>query len=133
MKKIEEKRKFIRLGVPVEIKYLNPAEANPVRRSATTKDISCDGLRFVSEQKINEGSALEMNLTIPGASNPVHVKGKTVWSKKTSSEDAAPFEVGFEFSEIEEDNKNTFLKYLCDILYGQTERMGYNKKQRSGQ
>ena len=125
MKKIEERRKFIRLEVPLELKFI--VEKDHVRREVTTKDISCEGLRFISEHPIKEGVSLELNLNIPVASNPVHMKGKVVWLKRLSTTDSSPSEVGIEFTHIEEDNKNTFLKYLCDLIYSQTQMMGYNR------
>ena len=125
---IEERRRFIRLEVPIELKYVVEDDASQMRRRVATKDLSCDGLRFISEQKIGEGAVLDLNLTIPGANNPVHIKGKAVWSRKISSEDAAPVEVGVEFIQIEEDNKNTFLKYLCDLIYNETKIMERSRK-----
>ena len=118
MKKVEEKRKFIRLEVPVELKYI--VKGDTAIRDVATKDISCEGLRFVSEGELKEGSLLELSITIPNAANPVHVNGKVAWMKRVSTEDASPYEVGIEFMQIEEDNKNTFLKYLCDLIYNQT-------------
>jgi hypothetical protein len=44
-------------------------------------------------------------MVIPEAPNPVHAKAKVIWKKKISLEDAAPFDCGLEFTEIEEDNK----------------------------
>ena len=125
---IEERRRFIRLEVPIELKYVVEKDASQMRRRVATKDLSCDGLRFISELKIGEGAVLDLNLTIPGANNPVHIKGKAVWSRKISSEDAAPVEVGVEFIQIEEDNKNTFLKYLCDLIYNETKIMERSRK-----
>ncbi|MDD5680044.1 MAG: PilZ domain-containing protein [Candidatus Omnitrophica bacterium] len=124
----EERRRFVRLEVPIEIKYVVDEDPNQVRKRVATKDLSCDGLRFISEQKVDEGALLDLNLTVPGANNPVHIKGKTIWAKKLSTEDTAPFEVGVEFVQIEEDNKNTFLKFLCDLIYNETKIMERTKK-----
>jgi len=118
MKNMQERRKYIRLQVPVEMLYF--AEGNPTRREVATKDLSCDGLRFLSDEDFEKGSGIEINLIIPKASNPVHVQGKVAWAKRLSLEDSSPYEVGVEFTAIEEDNKNTFLKYLCDLIYDQT-------------
>lgn len=132
MRKVtEERRRFIRLKVPIEAKYVIEEDPNQARKHVATEDLSCDGLRFISGEKIDDGSIIDLNLTIPGAANPVHMKGKTIWSRKISAEDTSPFEVGVEFMQIEEDNKNTFLKYLCDLIYSETEIMENNGKQRS--
>ncbi|MDO8524871.1 MAG: PilZ domain-containing protein [Candidatus Omnitrophota bacterium] len=113
---IVERRGFIRLHEPINVTY-TVSENNKVH-SVIAKDISADGLRFQTQDKaLKEGSALEMKLDLPEAANPVHARGKIMWRKKLSLEDDAPFDVGTEFIEIEEDNKNTFLKFLCDLIY----------------
>ena len=126
MKKIEERRKFIRLEVPVGLKYI--IEGDSTRKEVTTKDLSCEGLRFISEDGVNESTILELALNVPNANNPVHINGRVVWAKRLSTEDGSPLEVGVEFIKIEEDNKNTFLKYLCDLIYDQTKMMGRDQK-----
>ena len=111
-----ERRRYIRLKTPIPVTYTVP-ETGSIH-SAVTKDISADGLRFESEAKdIKVPGIVEMRLDISGAHNPVHIKGKVVWKKKLTLEDSAPYDVGVEFTEIEEDNKNTFLKFLCDLIY----------------
>jgi len=111
-----ERRRYIRLRTPISVEY-TVQEAEGVYK-AVTKDISADGLRFESYAKeLTVDCIIAFSLDISGAHNPVHAKGKVVWKKKLSLEDKAPYDVGVEFTEIEEDNKNTFLKFLCDIIY----------------
>ncbi len=111
-----ERRRFVRLQTPIDITYTVPETGNVV--STNTKNISADGLRFESLNKsIKESDILELKMIIQDAPNPVHAKAKVIWKKKISLEDAAPFDCGLEFTEIEEDNKNTFLKFLCDLIY----------------
>ncbi len=111
-----ERRKYIRLKTPVSVTCTVPETGSVY--NALTKDISTDGLRMESGAKdIKISGIVELKLDIPGTHNPVHVKGKIVWKKRLSIEDSAPYEVGVEFIEIEEDNKNTFLKFLCDLIY----------------
>jgi len=114
--RLVERRRYIRLRIPVSVTYA--VSGDDRLHAATTKDISADGLRFETDNKnIRPDNPLELKLSISGAPNPVHVKGRVMWKKKLSLEDDAPFDVGVEFVEIEDDNKNTFLKFLCDILY----------------
>jgi c-di-GMP-binding flagellar brake protein YcgR len=111
-----ERRRYIRLKVPVEIKYAVSGDSRI--RSAVSKNISADGLRLETADKdIKKSDILELKLSIPGASNPVHAKASVVWKKRLSLVDGAPFDLGLEFNEIEEDNKNTFLKFFCDLIY----------------
>jgi hypothetical protein len=114
--RLVERRKYIRLKTPISVTYTVPNTG--IVHSSVTKDMSADGLRLETKAKdIDEGSMLELKLELYGANNPIHAKGKVVWIKQLSLEDGAPFDVGIELTEIEEDNKNTFLKFLCDLIY----------------
>jgi c-di-GMP-binding flagellar brake protein YcgR len=111
-----ERRRYVRLQAPIAVSYTVPETGNVL--STNTKNISADGLRFETLNKsIKESDILELKMVIQDAPNPVHAKAKVIWKKKISLEDAAPFDCGLEFTEIEEDNKNTFLKFLCDLIY----------------
>lgn len=111
-----ERRRYIRLKTPIPVTYTVPETGSVY--SAMTKDISADGLRLESDAKdIKVSQIIELKLEISQAHNPVHVKGKIVWKKRLTLEDNAPYDLGIEFTEIEEDNKNTFLKFLCDLIY----------------
>lgn len=114
--RLVERRRYIRLKTPIGLACTVPDTGSIY--NAVTKDISADGLRFESDAKdIKVSDIVELKLEIPGTHNPVHAKGKIVWKKKMSLEDTAPYDIGVELTEIEEDNKNTFLKFLCDLLY----------------
>ena len=115
MRKPEERRKFTRYTIPLKISYV--LEDDKMVRNGTTTNISSLGIRFESEKKLKEGVVIELKLEIPKAPNPVHAQGKLVWVKKLTLEDASPYDIGMEFLKIEEDNKNTFLKFMCDLAY----------------
>ena len=111
-----ERRRFIRIEGPIEVSYVS--QNSSTIRSITAKNISADGFRFETHDKdLSESGVIEMTINLPETANPVHTKGRVAWKKKISLEDRAPFDVGIEFIEIEEDNKNTFLKFLCDHIY----------------
>ncbi len=114
--KLTERRRYIRLRAPIGMTYTMPG-GNMIY-TATAKDISADGLRFqTTDANLKTDARIEVKLNIEGVANPIHAKGKVVWKKRLSLEDTAPFDVGLELTEIEDDNKNTFLKFLCDLLY----------------
>ena len=124
--RIEEKRRYLRLNVQLEIEYVL-SDSSQVYK-AVTKDISALGVRFATNEELKEDTDLELTLKLPNVQNPVHATGRIIWVKRPVPEDNIPpnpnywplfhYEVGIEFSKIEEDNKNTFLKYLCDLIYG---------------
>ena len=114
--RLVERRRYIRLKTPVSVTYTAPSTG--IVHSSVTKDMSADGLRLeTKDREIGKGSVLELKLGLYGANNPVHAKGKVIWIKQLSLEDDAPCDMGIELTEIEEDNKNTFLKFLCDLIY----------------
>ena len=115
MKQSQERRQYLRVETPLNVRVIT--KANVVRQT-TTKDISPIGFRFGdSDDAVNINEEVELTLVIPNVLSPVHAKAKVVWKKKISTENGAPFDIGCEFTKIEEDNKNTFLKYFCDLLY----------------
>ena len=126
-KKLLERRKHIRLPAEIPFCYA-AAECNAIEKG-TTKNISAEGIGFETGNKgLKEDDILELNLRIPASPNPVHARGRVVWKKKTETDDAAPFDVGVEFVSIEEDNKNTFLKFLCDMIYNLRQEGTHEKK-----
>lgn len=115
MKKPEERRKFTRYTMPLQMSYVMEEEDTICK--GVTKNISSLGIRFECEKELKEGATLELKLEIPKAPNPVHAQGKLVWVRKLTLEDTSLYDIGMEFLKIEEDNKNTFLKFLCDLAY----------------
>lgn len=121
-----ERRRYVRLKTPIDVSYTVPDSGNVLK--TFSKNISADGIRFETLNKsIKESDILELKMVIEDAPNPVHAKAKVIWKKKISLEDAAPYDCGLEFTEIEEDNKNTFLKFLCDLIYGITKEQNNAK------
>ena len=118
-KPAQERRKYLRVKMPLGVRVINKGR---IVLEAKTKDISPLGLRFDSvEDGMNINDEIELKIKIPGRPSPVHAKAKIVWKKKLSTENVSPYSVGCEFIKIEEDNKNTFLKYFCDLLYARKE------------
>lgn len=114
--KMEEKRRYLRLNTELEVEYILDNSDRIYR--AFTRDISASGLRFATKDDMKEGVNVEVKLKIPNVQNPIHAFAKIIWIKKIEAAKNALQEVGIEFIKIEEDNKNTFLRYLCDLIYG---------------
>ena len=116
----QERRKYLRAGTPLDLRVIS--KSNTVQETQI-KDMSPLGLRFKSkEENINMNDEIELKIQIPDGLSAVHAKAKVIWKKKLSTEDGASFDIGCEFIRVEEDNKNTFLKYFCDLLYAQEKK-----------
>jgi c-di-GMP-binding flagellar brake protein YcgR len=112
--KLPERRQFIRIEVPLKM----TVEYSGKKDETLTKNISPVGLRFELGRSIKENEKLTLSLYLPGTNEPVLLEGRVVWQKRASREDNSPYDMGVEILSIEENNKNIFLKYLCDLLYG---------------
>lgn len=125
MEYAKERRKFIRLEIPVEVHFIFESDDHVYH--SNTKNISAEGIRFTSIANAPRGSSVKLEIRLLNSPNPIHANGKVIWCKRLSLEDGAPYDVGIEFNTIEEDNKNTFLKFLCDVIYEQIQKMGAKK------
>ena len=115
---MREKRSFIRFNIALKVAYIVRREPK-IERFGTTRDISAQGMQLLTSDKIiKPGDKLDLKIFMPEALNPAHIKGVAVWSKEP--EEAAKthlYSSGIDFEKIEEDNKNTFLKFLCSLMY----------------
>lgn len=114
--KLPERRRFIRIEIPLKVMIMTEGRAVEV----VTKNISPIGMRFEIAKELTKTEKLDMSLSVPSSGVPVKLTGKVVWQNKINLEDKAPYDVGVEIVEIEDKNKNFFLKYLCDLLYDAT-------------
>ena len=106
----QERRKYLRVEAPLDIRVI---QKNSSLFETKTKDISPIGLRFQAAQdKLAVGDEIELTLKLPGALNPVHAIVKVVRKRALSENTSGSSDIGCEFKKIEEDNKNTFLKFF---------------------
>lgn len=121
---MKEKRRFIRFDIALRVNYIVQAKKETrLMKTGVTKNISAEGMQLLTEEKLEVGNKLEIKILVPEALNPVHLKGRVLWTKEAPSEKEHSYNSGIEFAEIEEDNKNTFLKFLCDLMYGTMGKM----------
>ncbi len=112
--KLPERRRFVRIEIPLKMTVKSGDRLDEV----ITKNISPIGLRFEIDRQLKESEQLDLSLYLPSTDKPIRLEAKVIWQSKTSLEDKAPYDVGAEIIDIEDKNKNAFLKYLCDLLYG---------------
>jgi hypothetical protein len=111
--KLPERRRFVRVETPLKVVVTEGDRVDEV----VTKNISPMGFRFEVGREYKNTECLDLSLYIPSTEKAIHIKGKVVWQDKISLEDNAPYDVGIEVTQVDEKDKNAFLKYLCDLLY----------------
>ncbi len=118
---MKEKRRFIRFILALKVDYTTQKEPK-ILKTGLTKDVSAGGIQLLTKEKLEKGKKIGFKIFIPEASNPVHLNGRVMWSKDSSTDDNLPYTAGIEFGKIEEDNKDTFLRFLCGLMYKKIEK-----------
>ncbi|MDD4957159.1 MAG: PilZ domain-containing protein [Candidatus Omnitrophica bacterium] len=113
--KLPERRRFLRVNVPLNI---NVSCSGVSGVTAQVKNVSPVGLGIEILRELKIAQNLDLELFLPGENAPVVLKGIVAWQAKKSLEDSSPYDVGIEIMDISDRDKNKFLKYLCDLLYG---------------
>ncbi|MEK7868464.1 MAG: PilZ domain-containing protein [Candidatus Omnitrophota bacterium] len=113
---MREKRRFIRFAIALKVAYIVQRDPK-TEKLGTTKDVSAQGMQLLTSDKLELGDKVDLKIFVPEALNPAHMKGIVVWSRELDSPKSHSYSAGIDFGKIEEDNKNTFLKFLCDLMY----------------
>ena len=101
MSQSPEKRKFERYDtelriyfdrgfeVETKVKYqlLDKQKEKPISRkyAALSKNVSAQGLSFVSSQQLKPGDLLQIEVFLPTATQPVRMEGEVRWSNSVKS------------------------------------------------
>jgi hypothetical protein len=112
--KLPERRRFVRLEVPLEITVFRGDHEEKL----TTKNISPMGFMLRIGRELEENTLLPFSLKACPDGSPVGIKGKVIWQNRVSLEDGSPFEAGIDICDINDADKNEFLRCICDLLYG---------------
>jgi c-di-GMP-binding flagellar brake protein YcgR len=110
-----EKRRFIRFDAALKITYIVQRDPK-IEKSGVTKDIGAQGMQLLTNDKLESGDKVDLNIFVPEALNPAHVKGVVVWTRAYDAAKNYSYSSGIDFEKIEEDNKNTFLRFLCSLM-----------------
>ena len=111
----KEKRNYIRTYISVPVLIYIQRKNNAEKITACAWDISASGIMIETDAKLKVGIEADIDMAPYESLNPIHCKGKIVWSAARSIGNG--YNYGVKFISIEEDNKNTFLKFLCDLIY----------------
>ena len=113
-----EKRNYIRLDFQLQLNF-NKEDGSGESFPAITKNISAEGLRFTSDQKLEKGSKIDFEIDLPNREKPVHFKGEVVWSKAASSADKGKkgnYDIGIKFVEVDKKDRNALMLYICEKM-----------------
>ncbi len=110
----EERRKFVRLNLLVDIIYHRHQELKKEKISLI-KNISTGGICLIVYEELNESEVLDLEIYPPEDTVPIKAVGRVVWVKEFIIGDPAKgrrFDVGIEFIKIDENDINRVNKYV---------------------
>jgi c-di-GMP-binding flagellar brake protein YcgR len=91
-----ERRRYPRVGAPV---FYRPAGLDFLHHRYNTRDISLGGMRVLSDEAVEVGSRLELDVLLPDES-VVRCWAIVIWADELNTE--AKFEIGFRFTDMAE-------------------------------
>ena len=116
---VEERRKFVRLNINVEINYT--VITHPPHKQfvipTKSKNIGAGGICLISEQELRAGELLKLEIRLPEDPPVIYALGKVAWVKPFSlaTEKSKRFDMGVEFIEISPEDKQKINKYVFSL------------------
>lgn len=113
---VEERRKFIRLQISVEVKY-SLLKLEPHQQLATSKNIGSGGICIMADDPLKLGNLLKLEIILPQDPPVIFAVGKVVWTKSFSilGEERNRYEVGIQFLDIGEKDQVRIKKYVFSL------------------
>lgn len=115
---MEERRRFVRLNVLTDIVY-NKQFYNASRKLSISKDISKGGICIIAYEELKESDILDLKILLPDNNAHIVATGRVVWTKEfiiESAEKLHRYDVGIEFMEISEEDREKINKYVFTHL-----------------
>ncbi len=108
-----EKRRFVRANIPCKIIIYSPAEHTITTQ---TENIGVGGLRVIIKEKLEITSISSLELFLND--KLITCRGRVVWALKNlpSSRDANMYDTGFEFCDINQDDRESVSEFVESII-----------------
>jgi len=115
-----ERRKYVRFDVECNINVqVVPAggisEPSDIV-SSLSKNLSMEGICFVSEKAIDPGSLLKVEIFVDEQKQALSLQGEVVWNHEVTRDGKVVFEVGVKLFTIEKGDENKFMGYVSDMM-----------------
>jgi len=112
----EDRRQHLRFKKALIIEY--KVEKKPHLKNAKTIDISKGGLKLLLDEKLKEGSILDLKVGVPGANKVIEIEGEVVWTRDAEIKDFSGkrfFRSGIKYITIKEPHGTHLSEYLASL------------------
>jgi Tfp pilus assembly protein PilZ len=112
---MRERRKYVRFNDLVLIDY----KGEQVEGKSSVLDIGGGGIRLIADKRLKVDSDVELEIYLPGDSQPIKVSGKIVWvqaCKERPNSESKPqkeyFYTGIKFTFLDENNRKKIANFI---------------------
>jgi c-di-GMP-binding flagellar brake protein YcgR len=112
---MEEKRRFVRLDTPIQVKYRISSKSN-IQNNSVGKDISVGGVRMLIGEKMIPGTQIDLEINIPDYDKIIYATGEIVWQDETLMKNEVTHETGLKFVKIASEDREKIGKYIYKEL-----------------
>jgi len=115
---MRERRRFVRLDINVKVRWKRIEQINK-EENEVTKNISGGGICLITEEKLNEGDTLYLEIELPSG-ELIYARGRVVWVNEyeiIGVEAKKKYDVGIEFIEIKEEDREEIGRYIFTLLH----------------
>ena len=114
----EERRRYVRLNVLVDIAY-GRCESLKKGQLTLAKNIGRGGICLIVYEEFKESDLLDLKIYLPESKTPISAVGRVVWVKEFIIGDISTgkrFDLGIEFLEIDEEDAKRIEKYIFSVI-----------------
>ncbi len=117
---MEDKRKFVRFGISLDIKYKVPHRS--IEGLAQGRDLSREGIGCYLGERLPVGVMVRLEINIPVEIIPIFTRGEVVWCKESDAGKGANFNSGMKIIKMDSSDKSRLLEYGYNQWRGKNRR-----------
>ncbi len=107
---VQERRKFMRFDTSLDGSY--EARGGEVRGKTLVQNLSREGMLVVVDARLQEGSEIDLHMSVPGDNVPLFACAKVAWGKEADRAGERGFVAGVRFTKIDRYDKARLLDYV---------------------
>ena len=118
-----DRRKYARLDLQSKVEFTVTEGAGKnssgIKYCASGKNIGAEGILISSKKELTPGVILEMDMFLPGRTDPICIQGEVRWCKPATlaaGGNKAEFDAGVKFTTIDKNHVRLMVRYVCGKL-----------------
>jgi len=105
-----ERRKYMRFNAVLDV-LCNLLDKPANKTKSYLRNLSKEGLRLIGRTPFKKGSAIELEMKIPGDNIPIYAFGEVAWANETAQSE---YDAGIKFTKIKSHDRLRILDYVYE-------------------